>query len=162
MKKLSPTTITLITLAGSVVLLGALYAYLFYSLIKMGEKRHNFAGEIKNADNLIKEEGEARGKLSSYFIKDGEQAEFVSSIESACAELSLSCDTLSLSESVSDGSSPIKMLSMVIEANGSFENLNTLLARFERSKYPLVLSRVMFTSGWEGSFTLSVPVLTTE
>ncbi len=163
MKKLPPSTITLALLSVGAMLLAVLYAYLFSSLSDAGEKHQNFAGEIKNAEKIIREEKENSAKLSAYFIKDGEQADFVSGIEASCAELSLECDNRFLSESAADVG-PIKILSMGISAKGSFENITALLARFESSPYPIVLSRVSLSSGtgWEGSFEFSVPVLIIE
>ena len=171
MKKLSSTKILLIILGVAALILIGLYIYFLMSLSKIGEKQRDFAGEIVNADRIIREEKQNREKLVTYFLKDGEQALFVSNLESMCSQLSLDCLTQSLNET-KEANGATKLLVMVIAAQGSFANVNALLNYFETAPYPIVLSKSgLFaketqgprgTAGpteWEGVFELSVPVL---
>ena len=161
----------LLIFAISAVALAGLYVFLLLSLSKVGDRQRDFAGDIKNADKIIREEKANKDAFSGYFLKDGEQAQFVSGIESACAARSLSCDTRSLNET-SDPSGAVKTLDIVMSADGSFANITDLLTSFEKSPYPITISKSSLFAkesenpavavGWQGVFSLSVPVLISQ
>ncbi len=165
MKKSSPLLIALIALIVGALALGALYVYSFLSLSKMEERQRSFAGEIKNADKIIVRENQNKEKLEQYFVTDGEQAAFVSEIEGLCFRLSLLCDPGSLSEAPETPES-VKLFSLGISAQGSFDSVIALADYFESSPYPIILSKSTLTSkgeeGWGGVFQFSVPVLITQ
>ena len=149
---------TLITLGCA-----ALYFFLYLSLAEMKDERLAFAGGIRDAGRIIAQEDANKEILSRYFIKDGEQALFVSSIESSCRDMNLVCTISSLDES-SAAESSIKILRASISAQGSFEGVLLFLKSFERSPHPLQISRMSFNAAgdgilWRGAFTIEVPVL---
>lgn len=164
MKKKGPSIIFLVVLAVGALSLAALYAYLYISLVKVGERQRDFAGEIRNADKIIQGETENRERIMRYFVKEGEQAAFVSGLERACTDFSIKCGTRSLSETEGGAGAP-KLLSMIISAEGPFDGVMGLLAYLETSPYPIEVTRsALFAkeAEWEGVFDLSVPVLITQ
>lgn len=163
MKKISPSTTALTIIILVSLILAGLYVYLFITLSKMGEEQKNFAGEIRNADKIITQEKKNKETLEKYFVKEGEQASFVYNLESTCRQLSLKCDTKSLSETLVEGNERVKELGVTISADGSLTNVISLVKYFESAQYPIVLSRSVITanvSQWQGMFDLNVPVLT--
>lgn len=162
MKKISPSTKALTMIILVSLVLAGLYVYLFITLSKMGEEQNNFAGEIRNADKIIIQEKKNKEVLEKYFVKDGEQASFVYNLEATCRQLSLKCDTKSLSEALVEGNEKVKELSVTISADGSLTNVISLVKYFESAQYPIVLSRTVITANvgqWQGMFDLNVPVL---
>lgn len=161
MKKNSTLQIILASTAILAVGLGALYVYLFLSLSHMGEDQLGKAGEIKDANRILKEEKLNEKKIGVYFLREGEQAGFVSSLESRCVGLSLSCTTTSLTENEESGG-VIKLLSVSMSANGTLSNINRLLSYFETANYPIEVRKTNITSkeeGWSAAFEITVPVL---
>jgi type IV secretory pathway VirJ component len=162
MKKISPSTTALTIIILVSLVLAGLYVYLFITLSKMGEEQKNFAGEIRNADKIITQEKKNKETLEKYFVKEGEQASFVYNLEATCRQLSLKCDTKSLSEALVEGSERVKELSVTISADGSLSNVISLVKYFESAQYPIILSRSVITANvgqWQGMFDLTVPVL---
>jgi hypothetical protein len=162
MKKISPSTTALTIIILVSLILAGLYVYLFITLSKMGEEQKNFAGEIRNADKIITQEKKNKETLEKYFVKEGEQASFVYNLEATCRQLSLKCDTKSLSEVQNEGNEKIKELGVTISADGSLSNVISLVKYFESAQYPIMLSRSVITANvgqWQGMFDLTVPVL---
>ena len=162
MKKKSPLIVVLTGLIVISLCLAGLYAYLFINFLKMGEEQKNFAGEIRNADKIITQEKKNKEIIEKYFVKEGEQASFVYKLEATCRQLSLKCDTKSLSEVLKEGNEKIKDLSVTISADGSLSNVISLVKYFESAQYPIILSRSVITANvgqWQGMFDLTVPVL---
>ncbi len=124
----------------------------------------------KKATNLISRQNDVFG----LFIKNGEEASFISSTEALCGELSLSCTIRSL-EVASEAGAPasVSLFKLTVDSEGSFENVMSLLNRFENSHYPIKLSlldlsteRGASTGGtntkeavWRGTFSISLPEL---
>jgi len=172
MKKISPTITSLVILIGIAVVLVVVYIYLFLSLTKLGEKQRDFAGDIQNANQIITEESANKEKLTSYFVNDGEQAFFVSALESQCRKLSLKCFVQSLTET-DDTANPVKVLDVSITSEGSLDGVTMLLSSFEKSSYPIEIKRSSLVSKviagttassssrvvWVETTDLSVPVL---
>jgi hypothetical protein len=170
MKKPSPILIGLIVVTIVALASCLLYAYLFSTLSGMSKKQAAATARFGNPQTALKEEEGNKERLSAYFVAEGEQASFVSSIESLCRQLFLACEIQSLSEAP-DPSGTSKVLSMVISASGSLENITALLKRFEASAYPVIITKTLFTrasqdetasstpSSWLGTFDINVPVL---
>jgi hypothetical protein len=173
MKKISPTTIVLVIVTLVALSLALLYGYLFISLSGNVKNQEAMPGKVKNAQGIIRTEEENRNKLVSYFVTEGEQAAFVSSLESLCQSLSLSCTILSLDETT-DPSGITKTLTVSVAAEGARSNISQLITRFESSQYPLIIEKAVLTaksqveaatstpSEWEGVFTMTLPVLITN
>lgn len=166
MKKISPLIVILSLTVLIAVGCATLYVFLYMSLAEMKDKRLAFAGGIRNAESIIAQEDANNMVLSMYFVKDGEQASFVSSIESSCREKGLICDISSLDESAASADS-IKILRASISAQGAFSSVLSFLKSFEQSPYPLQISRTTFTSAgaddqWRGTFDIEVPVLISQ
>lgn len=169
MKKLSShITLLIVSVVGALALC-ALYAYLLASLIKFEERQQNFAGEIRDSNMVIAEETVNKAALAGYFLKEGEQALFVSGLESSCFTRSLICDTRALMETPDASGGPAKVLGMTLFTQGSFTDISGLLKELETSPYPIIIHKTSLsskeseagTSGWEGVIELSVPVLIT-
>jgi hypothetical protein len=170
MKKPSPILISLMVVTMLAIAFCLLYAYLFSTLSEMSKEQAAATARLGNPQIALREEEGNKEKLAAYFVTEGEQAEFVSSIESLCRQLSLFCEIQSLSEAP-DPSGTSKVLSTVISAEGSLENITALLKSFETSAYPVILTKTLLTraaqdvaasstpSGWHGTFDINIPVL---
>lgn len=168
MKKISSNVVGVIFLA--IVLLGlvSLYSYLFISLSLMGKKQEVIAVDIKDAEAILMTEGENVKKLSAYFIKEGEEAAFVSSIESYCKTISLECSTDSLNEVV-DPTGKTKVLGAVVSADGTLLNMNKFLSHLESVDYPIMVERMFLSrenkevaassTPWKAVLEITVPVM---
>lgn len=161
MKVISSKSITLIILSALTAALAGLYVFSYLSLGNMGKDQEGIAGAIKDAPSALRREEDNRRRLSAFFIEDGKQAAFVSSVESLCLTLSIRCEPGSITETA-DESGTTKILSMGIRAEGSLVNINKLIKSFESSPLPIVFGRVALEGdkeGWRALIDVSVPVL---
>lgn len=161
MKKLSSTLIMLIILAIAVIGLAVLYAYFYTALLRMGQDQAGVADAMKDAPASLEREAENKERLAAYFVAEGEEAAFVSSIEQQCRSVSILCATSALSK-VPDENGATKVLGMKLIANGSIPSVSSLIAALESSRYPLIIGKTSATND-KGVFTvtfdITVPVL---
>ncbi len=147
------------------VLAFSLLMWLRFSLAQLEKDRIAAAGEVTTGA-YTKDEARSLAQLEPFFVAGGNEASFISSIESSCAGLSLACSIKTLEE-IPQGSatSSIKLLRIVLSSSGEFENVMKLLKSFERSSYPIEVadSTIMRgASSWDGTFDISLPVMFKE
>lgn len=170
MKHSLSTKLILVVSVIIFIALGALYLFLLGSLSDLRQSRAAFAVGIKDAGKILKQEELNTAALTPHFVKDGEEASFISSIESLCQTLSLTCSVSSLNESGASADS-IKIFHLSVSSQGRYEKVMDLLEEFERSHYPIMIIKADFTSSgreavasstvsrWHGIFDIDVPVL---
>lgn len=166
-KNLSTTHKFLILSIVLAVVAVSLFGYMLVTLSRIQEKRSLVIGGQEEATIAYSpDELRASRNLSQYFVSGGDEAFFISSLESLCLSLSLSCSMRSLEE-INQGSatSPIKLFRLTVDSVGNFDNNMKFLRSFEKSSYPieiemvnLVTDREGDSSEWTGTFNISVPV----
>lgn len=150
------------------VCLASLYVYFLVSLLRMGKEQAGEAGATKDAQVILKREEANEAKLSAFFVPDGGQASFVSSLESFCRQAGLECVIESLNEQPGVGDQ-VKVLGGVVSADGSLAGMERLLVHFESSPYPIIVGKMLLSRenqrspaaavSWKGVFDITVPVL---
>ncbi|MFA6296941.1 MAG: hypothetical protein WC629_00030 [Candidatus Paceibacterota bacterium] len=157
----TPLNILFIFAALGVVLWGGLYIFMVYSFFNLRQQGVDTVVSTITIDRVLKKEAGSGDVLKSYFIKAGQEAPFVSSIEAICKSVSVSCVIRSIDEGDVLSKVPVKPLHLVVVSSGGFDNTMQLLHLFEFSSYPITISNVNIskTTSWNGSFDLSLPVL---
>lgn len=160
----------LIFSAGLALIAGSLFAWLHFSFANIKKERASASPEV-TVGAYTKEEARALGQLESYFVSGGNEASFISSIETACSGLSLVCSMKTL-EVLPQGSatSSIKTFRVVLSSVGQFGDVMKFLGVFENSSYPVEINAASISlrveptasSTWEGVFDISLPVFFKE
>jgi hypothetical protein len=160
-----PLALALLITIGCAVL----YVHLFLSLSSMRQERLSSTSVVSNSRQLLRQEQQNNANLSSYFVKAGEEASFISSIETACQGFSLSCTLSSLNETVTSGN--IKVFHATVTASGDFNGVMQLEKSFEHSTYPVQILKVSLVSvasdpasstssvSWQSAIDIETPVL---
>jgi len=171
----TPTSLNvLLTFAFlGVVLWGGLYVFAVSSFFDLQQKGVDTVVGAITVNRTLKKEAGAGDALKAHFVKAGEEASFISFLESECKSISLSCVVRSIEEGDVLAGVPAKNLHLVVGSSGSFDNTMKLLRRFELSSYPITISNINFSAGginttsgtssravsWGGSFDISLPIL---
>jgi len=157
----TPLNILFIFAVLGVIVWGGLYIFMVYSFFDLKQQGVNTVVGAIAVDRIVKKEAGAGDILKSYFIKSGQEAPFISSVETLCKNVSVSCVIRSIDEGDTLSDVPVKPLHFVVGSSGSFDNIMKLLRLFELSSYPITVSSVNLskTTSWNGSFELSLPVL---
>ena len=170
----TPTSLNiLLTFAVlGVIVWGGLYIFAVSSFFNLQQQGVDTVVGAITIDRTIKKEAGAGDTLKTYFVKAGEEAGLISSIENKCKNISVSCAIRSIDEGDVLSGVPVKNLHLIVGSSGSFDNTMKLLRLFELSSYPIVISNVNFsansvdinststkTVSWGGSFDLTLPVI---
>lgn len=170
----TPTSLNvLLTFAFlGVVLWGGLYVFAISSFFDLQQKGVDTVVGAITVNRTLKKEAGAGETLKTHFVKAGEEASFISFLESECKSISLSCAIRSIDEGETLADVPVKNLHLVVGSSGSFDNTMKLLRHFELSSYPITISNINFSAGgvqtsstsskaisWSGSFDISLPIL---